>query len=190
MLPCRCGADSWTDLCRRPQMRELRQEQSTWNINIIPRPSCWVKIHLDSHIIHSLSIIGRPVAVLCTSVIKPYMVPERRRDRKPMQVDRHWRPPSKERLSADELTWYTSIPTWYFQVKSYSDLFIFFSCTCVPCTSLFLKTYARVMISRYRDFNILVKLTTFWGWKVDSMVNLLEYFASVSSTYIMPHNCL
>lgn len=61
---------------------------------------------------------------------------------------------------------------------------------CAPCTSLFLKTYARVMISRYRDFNILVKLTTFWDWEVDSMVNLLECLASVSSTYMVPHNCL
>ena len=46
-----------------------------------------MKLHLDSHFIHSLSIIGHPVAVVGTSVIKPYTVPERGRDRKLMQVD-------------------------------------------------------------------------------------------------------
>lgn len=46
------------------------------------------------------------------------------------------------------------------------------------------------MISRYRDINRPVKLATFWGWRGDSVVNLLEDLVSVSSTYMVPHNRL
>lgn len=46
-------------------------------------------------------------------------------------------------------------------------------------------------MSRYRNFNIRVKLATLWGWSGDSAVNLLEDLASVSSTYsVLSHNCL
>lgn len=57
------GAGSWTNLCGSHQLSELRREQSTWNINMISSPRCLVKIHVLTHFICLLSIIGHPVAV-------------------------------------------------------------------------------------------------------------------------------
>lgn len=78
------SAGSWTILCRTHQLRKVRGEQKTWNINIIPCPKFGGNALTDPHFIHSPRIIGHPVAVLGTSMSKPDKVPERRKCRRQM----------------------------------------------------------------------------------------------------------